>query len=89
MELSQRNLTFLALRGELIGTVIYTDEGEFKVLELLDYDSMTHTFLLNVQDVNNIKEITNRDFSDKQRYTVEQNEKREYPNDKRLKPNKK
>lgn len=87
MELSQRNLTFLSLRGELIGTTVYTDAGHFKVLELLDYDSMTHTFLLSVQNMDTLI-VSNRDFSDKQRYTVEQNEKREYPNDKRLKPSK-
>lgn len=85
MELSQRNLTFLAFRGELIGTVIITENNKNKILELIDYDSMTHTFTLSIQDVDTL-ENSIREFSDKQRYDVELNDKRDYPNDKRLKP---
>lgn len=85
MELSQRNLTFLAFREELIGTVIHTEDGKFKVLEMLDYDSMTHSFLLSVNN-ESANETSNREFSDKCRYNVELATKRQYPNDKRLKP---
>lgn len=87
MVLNQVNLTFLAFRGELIGSVIHTDKGNFRVLELLDYDSMTHSFTLDVEDVDK-GGTSKREFSDKYRYDVEQNSKREYPNDKRLKPKK-
>ncbi len=85
MELSQRNLMFLAHNQELVGTTIVTEHGEFKVLDYLDYDSMTHTFSFEVQNTDTL-EVTCREFSDKSRYDVYLSKRRKYANSTRLTP---
>lgn len=86
MEQSQRNLMFLAHNNELIGTIIKTNAGDFTILDYLDYDSMTHTFTFEVQNVNDIDDIRISEFSDKTRYDVMLSKGRRYPNNKRLNP---
>ena len=76
---------FLALRGELINTIVITNDGEYRINELIDYDSLTNNFTLRVQNTTTLVESI-REFSDKYRYDVIQSSRREYPNDKRLKP---
>lgn len=85
MESNHRNLMYLALHNDLIGAIIKTDTGNFKVLDFLDYDSMTHIFTLEVQNVEN-DEVTIRELSDKLKYSILEYPAKRYPNDKRLNP---
>jgi hypothetical protein len=76
---------YLALHNDLIGAEIETDNGDVKVLDFLDYDSMTHLFALEVQDLNTL-EIKVREFSDKLKYNILNYSRKQYLNDKRLNP---
>lgn len=87
METSQRNLLSLALEQKLIGTIIDADEGQFKILDFIDYDSMTRQFTLQVQNLTTL-EVSVREMSDKLKYTVEY-PKRSKPNASRLNPKRK
>ena len=89
MEQSQRNLMFLAHNNELIGTTVVTDEGNFEILDYLDYDSMTHTFTFEMRNVNDIADTRITQLSDKAKYDVILTNGRKYPNNKRLNPKKK
>lgn len=85
MESSQRNLMFLALHNDLIGTTIETDEGDFAILDFIDYDSMTHLFTLEVKNVDT-DVVSVRELSDKLKYNILNYPRQSYPNDKRLNP---
>ena len=69
MESSQRNLMYLALHNDLIGVTIRTDEGDFTILDMIDYDSMTHLFTLEVKD-DISDEVSIREVSDKLKYDI-------------------
>ena len=84
MEKRQTNIISLVLCNELIGVSFTTTEGTFKVLQLIEYDSMTHQFILEVQDTNTL-DVSVREFSDKLRYECEL-PKKASPNNKRLNP---
>lgn len=85
MEQNLRNLMFLALHNDLIGTTIETDSGNFAILDFIDYDSMTHLFTFEVKDVET-NEVTVRELSDKLKYNVLDYPNKRYPNNKRLNP---
>jgi hypothetical protein len=76
---------FLALHNDLIGATIETDEGDFIILDFIDYDSMTHLFTLEVKNTAN-NEVSRGELSDKLKYPVKGYAKKSYPNDKRLNP---
>jgi hypothetical protein len=76
---------FLALHNDLIGAEIETSSGDFIVLDLIDYDSMTHLFTLEVKH-KSTEEVTIREFSDKLKYPILTYANRPYTNDKRLNP---
>ena len=77
MSTVNKNLLDLALRGKLVGAKIHTKDGVKTVDEFVDYDSMTHTFILKFTN-GDIQEI-----SDKMKFEVE------YAGLNDLKPNKK
>lgn len=85
MGMNQRSLSFLAFKNELENSVIHTSDGVFRVVDFLNYDSMTHSFLLRVENVDT-HEISVRECSDKHQYDVEEVQDKERPNKKRLKP---
>lgn len=87
MALNQRNLLSLALRNEIVGVEIQTDKGQFIVLSFEEYDSMTHTFTLEVQESSS-GDVSIREFSDKFKYEIIETNDKRTPNDRRLKPKK-
>ena len=74
----------LALEQKLIGTIIDADEGQFKILDFIDYDSMTRQFTLQIQNLTTLV-VSVREMSDKLKYDV-QYPKRAKPNATRLNP---
>ena len=60
-----KNLLDLALRQELIGAIIHLEDGVKTVEEMIEYDSMTHTFTLKFTN-GDIQEL-----SDKLRFPIE------------------
>lgn len=65
MATQHKNIMFLALTNNYIGTTIYLDDGAKVIKDILDYDSITHVF--NVEFENgDIQQL-----SDKTRYKVE------------------
>lgn len=60
-----KNLMDLALKQTLVGTKIITKEGIKTVLEFVDYDSMTHNFIIKFTN-GDIQEI-----SDKIKFEIE------------------
>lgn len=76
-----KNLMDLALRQALVGAKIYTKEGIKIVEEFVDYDSITHNFIIKFTN-GDIQEI-----SDKIKFEVEIDKERpakKNPNKKRV-----
>ena len=80
MSILKKNLMDLALRNKLVGSKVYLEDGIKTIEEFIDYDSITHTFMIKFTN-GDIQEI-----SDKLKFTVEVDGLEEQkPNKKRAK----
>jgi len=66
MATQRKNMMFLMLSNNYIGTTVHFEDEDSKVIkDILDYDSLTHVFTVEFEN-NDIQQI-----SDKLRYLIE------------------